>query len=92
MPLAIFNSIVSTFKKLWGWNNPSLQVPGSDIDGVAVLLEKNFTQNIKRVIGTNCPFFGKMLYLYFAQGLDQVKVTLVNFVKGLKVFVLDEDK
>lgn len=45
-------------------------MPGSDIDGVAVLIEKNFTQNIKRVIGTNCPFFGKMLYLYFAQGLD----------------------
>ena len=44
------------------------------------------------MIGTDCTFFGKMLYLYFAQGLDQVKVTLVHFIKGLKVFVLDEDK
>lgn len=92
MPPTIFNNILSAFKKLWGYNKPINQIPGSEIDGVAVLLEENFVKNIKFVIGTDCPFFGKMLYLYFAEGLDQVKVTLSKFVQGLKIFVLDEEK
>ncbi len=57
-----------------------------------MLLERNFKQNIKHVIGTDCPFFGKMLYLYLADGMDQVKITLTKFISGLKTFLLDEDK
>ena len=33
-----------------------------------------------------------MLYLYLANGLDQVKITLTRFISGLKYFLLDEDK
>lgn len=62
--------MLSSFEKLHGKSDLGQVVPGSDIDGVAVLLEKSFTQNIRNVIGVDCPFFGKMLYLYFAEGLD----------------------
>jgi hypothetical protein len=67
-------------------------VPGAEQDGVAVLLEKNFTKNIKYVIGVDCPFFGKLMYLYMSKGLDKVKITLAKFFEGFRVFVLDEDK
>jgi hypothetical protein len=39
----VYNNICRAFKKLWGFNNPDAQVAGSEVDGVAVLLEKNFT-------------------------------------------------
>ena len=35
----IYRNLVSAFKVLWGFNRPQNQVQGSDIDGVAVLLE-----------------------------------------------------
>jgi len=92
IPPVIYNNICRAFKKLWGSNNPETQVPGSEVDGVAVLIEKNFTQNIKYVIGVDCPFFGKLMYLYMADGLDLVKITLAKFFEKLRTFVLDEDK
>ncbi len=91
MPV-VYNSLCRAFKKLWGLNNPSAQVPGSELDGVAVLLEKNFTDNIKYVIGVDCFFFGKLLYLYMADGLDLVKITMARFFEKLIMFVLDEEK
>ena len=56
------------------------------------LTEKNFSQNIKFVIGVECPFFCKMLYLYFADGYDKVKINLTKFIEGLKPYVSDEDR
>ena len=44
------------------------------------------------MIGVDCPFFGKLMYLYMSDGLDLVKITLVRFFEKLKVFVLDEEK
>ena len=64
----VYKQILRAFKKLWG--------QGSDVqkdsmqDGISVLTEANFTKNIKHVIGVDCPYFGKLLYLYFAKGLD----------------------
>lgn len=92
IPPVVYHNICRAFKKLWGFNNPDAQVAGSEVDGVAVLVEKNFTQNIKYVIGVDCPFFGKLLYLYMSDGLDLVKITLAKFFESLKSFVLDEDK
>lgn len=45
-------------------------MPGSSSDGIAVLVEKNFVKNIKYLIGVDCPFFGKLLYLFMSNGLD----------------------
>jgi Ca2+-binding EF-hand superfamily protein len=33
-----------------------------------------------------------MLYLYFAEGLDQVKITLSKFINGLTPFCADDAK
>ena len=66
--------------------------PGTEVDGVAILIEKNFLCNIKYVIGEDCPYFGKMLYLYFADGFDQVKITSQRFIEGLMCFIPDEAK
>jgi hypothetical protein len=44
------------------------------------------------VIGVEDEFFGKMLYLYFAKGFDQSKITLARFVEGLKPYVNDEER
>lgn len=66
--------------------------PDSDIDGVSVLTEQNFTQNLKFVIGEDCPFFGKLFYLYFAKGYDKAKITLAQFYNGLKPYTQDENR
>ena len=86
----LWQKITMSFEKLHGTGDQI--VPGSDIDGVAVLLEKNFTQNIKNVIGVECPYFGKLLYLYFSEGLDQVKINSSKFIMGLLPFVLDDKR
>ena len=33
-----------------------------------------------------------MLYLYFADGYDKVKINLAKFIEGLKPYVSDEDR
>ena len=60
--------------------------PDSEIDGVSVLTEQNFTQNLRFVIGEDCPFLGKLFYLYFAKGYDKEKITLAQFYTGLKPY------
>ena len=74
IPSTVCKSIEQTFGRLWG--APDNLCPESEQDGFSVLTEKNFTQNLKYVIGRDCPFFGKMLYLYFADGYDGAKITL----------------
>lgn len=81
------------YKKLWGVGGTSENIfPESEVDGIPFLTEKNFIHNIRFVIGTESPFFGKMLYLYFSQGFDQAKISLARFVDGLKPYVIDEER
>mmetsp|Transcript_9887 Transcript_9887/g.14961 ORF Transcript_9887/g.14961 Transcript_9887/m.14961 type:complete len:102 (+) Transcript_9887:376-681(+) len=47
------------------------------------LVESNFVNNFKVVFGEDCPFFGKMLYLYMARGYDRSKISLLRFVECL---------
>lgn len=68
MPDLMYRHIERVFKKLWGY--PENTIPETDIEGVPFLIESHFTQNIKAIIGVDCPFFGKILYIYFANGFD----------------------
>ena len=90
MPYFVYKSIEKSFKLLWGW--PHNVVPDTEIDGVPILKERNFIQNIRFVNGVDCPFFGKMLYLYFANGFDRAKITMHRFFEGLKPYTQDEEK
>lgn len=56
------------------------------------MIEENFTTNIKEVIGYDCPFFGKILYLYFAKGYDKAKITMSRFFEGLKPYYVDDER
>ena len=38
------------------------------------------------MIGVDEPFFGKMLYLWMAQGYDQQKITILDFIEWLWPF------
>lgn len=86
----VCKSIEQTFGRLWG--APDNLCPESEQDGFSVLTEKNFTQNLKYVIGRDCPFFGKMLYLFFADGYHGAKINLKQFYTCLKPYTQDEDK
>lgn len=66
-------SLERAFKKLWGF--PDNIQPGTKQDGILYLTEQNFTNNLKFLILTDCKFYGKMLYLYFADGYDQAKIS-----------------
>jgi hypothetical protein len=59
-------------------------------DGVPFLTEQNFTKNIGEVTGYPCEFFGKMLYLFFANGFDKAHVTMQRFFEYLKPYADDE--
>ena len=63
---------------------------GAELDGMAVLLEENFTKNIKHVIGVDYPFFGKLLYLWMSGGYDKAKITMLQFIESLLVFKTDD--
>ena len=47
------------------------------------LEEKHFVQNTQAVFGHDCPYFGKLLYLYMAEGYDRKKISLHRFLKAL---------
>jgi len=66
--------LFNTFVRLWG-SCKSEQVSDTIINNRAVLREQNFIQNIKHVIGTDCPFFGKLLFLHLGGGLDRARIT-----------------
>jgi hypothetical protein len=80
VPYQIRHFILNTFMTLWG-RTPAEQDPQASIDGMAVLTERNLTQNIHHVIGANCPYFGKMLYLQLGNGYDQAKITWIQWYK-----------
>lgn len=47
------------------------------------LTEKNFVNNVSKVFGVECPFFGKLLYLFMARGFDSAKISLLRFMECL---------
>ena len=63
---------------------------GAEQDGVAMLLEENFTKNIKYVIGVENEFFGKLLYLWMSGGYDKAKISMAHFIESLLVFYRDD--
>ena len=69
-------------------------VAGSSKNGQAVLVEENFTENLKLLIGDypSTPFFGKLLYLYFSDHRDKYKINLETFCNKLIPFCLTEQK
>ena len=85
-----WEAITNAFTKLWGESEKD-QVVGAEQDGVAVLLEENFTKNIKHVIGVEHQFFGKLLYLWMSGGYDKAKISMQQFIECLLVFY-KEDK
>jgi hypothetical protein len=47
------------------------------------LEEKDFVNNFERVFGHDCKYFGKLLYLYMADGYDRKKIHFLKFVECL---------
>ena len=47
------------------------------------LTEENFKNNFKNVFGVDCPFFGKLLYIWMAKGFDKAKISLLRFLECL---------
>lgn len=90
MQEAQYNALERAYKKLWGY--PDRIVPNTDAEGVPFLVEENFTQNISEVIGCECEFFGKMLYLYMAHGKDKQRIYMPRFFSSLQPFCNDDEK
>ena len=84
-----WDGITGAFAKLWGESEKD-QVVGAEQDGVAMLLEENFTKNIKYVIGVENEFFGKLLYLWMSGGYDKAKISMAQFIESLLVFYRDD--
>ena len=72
--MVVYKNIERAFKKLWGY--PDCQLPDSDQDGVPFLTEQHFVTNLKYLMGVTNPYFGKLLYLYFADGYDLAKISI----------------
>lgn len=47
-------------------------------------------QNFKYVFEDDCPYFGKLLYLYMADGFDRKKISLLQFLQ--KMFPLYDNE
>ena len=47
------------------------------------ITEEDFSKNIAKVIGFDCPFFGKILYIYMSDGFDRKKISYFEFLKKL---------
>ena len=50
------------------------------------LTEENLVNNFGKVFGYECPFFGKILYLYMAKGYDKKKITYLRFLECISPF------
>ena len=47
------------------------------------LVEKDLIKNFGAVFGVDCPFFGKMLYIYLARGYNRAKISFLRFLDCL---------
>ena len=68
MPDFVYKRLELAYKRLWGY--PDHMIADSEIDGIPYLLEAHFIQNWHRVTGSDCPYVGKLIYLYLADGYD----------------------
>lgn len=64
--------LVNTFMVMAGARGKALVVNSEK----TLLVEESFLRNIKTIIGVDCPFFGKMLYLQMAEGFEGAKISL----------------
>lgn len=87
-----FQFILNTFRTLQGKedkaNNPkdienNMQIAHTDMETHIYLEEKHFKNNFVKVFGVDCPFFGKLLYLYMSKGKDHAKISLLRFMECL---------
>lgn len=92
MPDRIYKAIEKTYKKLYGVGPGGKILDNTEIDGNPVLIEENFKQNISQIIGYDCPFFGKLMYLYFSKGYDKAKITMPQFFEGLKPYCNEDER
>lgn len=79
LPKDVLRNIYNSFVTLWGRSKAD-QVVGASEANKAVLLEESFKKNIRYIIGTDCPFFGKMLYLHMSGGFDKSRINLTTWV------------
>jgi len=52
-------------------------------------------KNMHLLTGDDTPateYFGKILYLYLAEGLDHAKITIKRFFEGLSPFAYEDNK
>jgi hypothetical protein len=47
------------------------------------LEEKDFVRNFEAVFGFDCPYFGKLLYLFMSEGYDRKKISLLRFIESI---------
>lgn len=87
-----FYFILNTFRTLEGKeekaNTPKeiekiMQDAQSYYETHIYLEESHFTTNFVKVFGVDCPFFGKLLYLYMSRGKDHAKISLLRFAECL---------
>jgi len=44
------------------------------------------------VTGCESEFFGKLLYLFFSEGVDKMKITMQTFIRLLKPYANDDER
>lgn len=91
MPPEIYRNIEKTFKVLYGCHGGEI-LDGTEENGIPFLIEENFKRNLQHLIGYHCPYFGKLLYLYFSRGFDKARITLYRFMEALLIFVRDDER
>ena len=55
-------------------------------------MEKDFVNNFKNVFGHDCPFFGKLLYLYMSNGYDRQRISLLRFIECMFALFNSENR
>jgi hypothetical protein len=57
--------------------------PTSIPENSMYLEEKHFKENFKYIFDVDCPFFGKLMYLYMANGYDKAKISFLRWLDCL---------
>ena len=56
------------------------------------LEEKDFVNNTGKVFGQECPYFGKLLYLFMSGGYDRQRISLLKFIECLMPLHSNENR
>lgn len=87
-----YTFVVNAFRAFQGteqkiWTKMDLQEHVGNQNGYQdiylYLEEQHFVKNSKNVFGVDCPFFGKLLYIYMSNGYDRSKISLFRFLECL---------